>query len=689
VREIEAVGLKAVSLSAESLSAASCEGRNLFEEICLCQWSVVLLSAERLASKELDAVVRNETFRKNLVVYGIDEAHVVVPWSVDFRLAYHQAAILPKRLPDHVALVVTTATLAPGHAYDSLVYSALSLKPGNFHCQRLSTERPNVRTVITELTHGLNSYKFPDISWVFTTESIKVVLYCRTLELGFRIAMYGWSLCGEDPLGCVRLWNSLTSPSYNEKTLQYFHDNPRTCVIVASIAFGMGMNVKNITHSINLGIPDSCDALVQQNGRAGRDLTSESWGWTYVEPSVMAAVRNSNSAERREDETREVCSDPETSHGSSARKTNAKPKSRQKKSTNKSAGGEKNNVAAGGRALDGNLLRLLQAHERGRCLEAEKNDIYGNPGELAKANCQQAQRPLPCSSCDPSWPGNHSSNLPTIMSVAPVQVEDIKTHSPGIPTIPLPPPLTKACRDHAMQKLLEFADERWALKEGPRFRVIPDTAFWPLHVLNRVLDQFHLLRSQDSLNALLPDWEFLQSDGNVLFQLLERLNKRYDGRVVKSKELKARKAAATRARNKGNYLVCCIRHDYSLTSSARKQRVNSAATKENLPPAPISIGTSHATKTTVPPLQPTPSPIHYPPALPPTFYPYTMPQSIPYLAPYVPQPIPYLAPYHFSHPGPSEAAVYITQPLAESSRKRYNAVPADQQGSNAKRSRLS
>ncbi|KIL61015.1 hypothetical protein M378DRAFT_83067, partial [Amanita muscaria Koide BX008] len=74
--------------------------------------------------------------------------------------------------------------------------------------------------------------------------------------------MYGWSLCAEDPLGCVRLWNSLTSPSYNEKTLQLFQNNPRTRVIVASIAFGMGMNVKNITHSINLGIPDSCDALV-------------------------------------------------------------------------------------------------------------------------------------------------------------------------------------------------------------------------------------------------------------------------------------------------------------------------------------------------------------------------------------------------------------------------------------------
>ncbi|KAF8228293.1 hypothetical protein L208DRAFT_1216233, partial [Tricholoma matsutake] len=57
------------------------------------------------------------------------------------------------------------------------------------------------------------------------------------------------------------IWNSLTSPSYNEETLQLFHD-PHTHVVVASITFRMGMNVKNITHSINLGIPNSCDALV-------------------------------------------------------------------------------------------------------------------------------------------------------------------------------------------------------------------------------------------------------------------------------------------------------------------------------------------------------------------------------------------------------------------------------------------
>ncbi|KAM6503972.1 hypothetical protein JOM56_000915 [Amanita muscaria] len=256
-------------------------------------------------------------------------------------------------------------------------------------------------------------------------------------------------------------------------------------------------------------------------------------------------------------------------------------------------------------------------------------------------------------------------------ALVPAKAEHNNTHSPGIqiPTVPLPPPLTKACREHATQKLLEFADERWALKEGPQFCIIPDTAFWPVLVLNCVLDQFHLLRSRESLDTHLSDWDFLSSDSDSLFLLLEQLNKRYDGRILKSKELKAWKAAATRARNK-----------------ARKQ-VESAAMKENIPPALITAETSRIAKTTPQPLRSmeftplmTSPPIHYPPATPsallPMYYPYMMPQ-----------PIPYSAPYYFPHPGPSVAAEYATQPLAESSLKRSNVIPADQQGSNAERSR--
>ena len=118
--------------------------------------------------------------------------------------SYHQMALLHKRLPKHTALVAVSATLSRVD-FVSLC-SALDLKPGSFHCIRLSSERPNVRTIVRELTHPLGGYQFPDIKYLFRAP-VKSVIYCNTIDLGFRVACYGWSLpCA---LGSRRLHNVL------------------------------------------------------------------------------------------------------------------------------------------------------------------------------------------------------------------------------------------------------------------------------------------------------------------------------------------------------------------------------------------------------------------------------------------------------------------------------------------------
>jgi superfamily II DNA helicase RecQ len=75
----------------------------------------------------------------------------------------------------------------------------------------------------------------------------------------------------------------------------------------------MGMNIPNIMHVVNLGIPESCDALVQQNGHAGRDLVSESCAWTYVESAVLAAVDKTipSNVACQEAESAGICLDSE------------------------------------------------------------------------------------------------------------------------------------------------------------------------------------------------------------------------------------------------------------------------------------------------------------------------------------------------------------------------------------------
>lgn len=60
----------------------------------------------------------------------------------------------------------------------------------------------------------------------------------------------------------VRLWSSLSSASYNERTLKLpFEESSDTTTIVATIAFGMGMNLRNLTYSVNLGLLTTLSAL--------------------------------------------------------------------------------------------------------------------------------------------------------------------------------------------------------------------------------------------------------------------------------------------------------------------------------------------------------------------------------------------------------------------------------------------
>ncbi|KAI0054891.1 hypothetical protein BV25DRAFT_1843340 [Artomyces pyxidatus] len=78
VSEMKEVGVKAVAVNAESLQM---HGRKLFDQIQRCEWSVVLLSPERLTSKELDIILRDQEFRRNVIGLGLDELHVYESWG--------------------------------------------------------------------------------------------------------------------------------------------------------------------------------------------------------------------------------------------------------------------------------------------------------------------------------------------------------------------------------------------------------------------------------------------------------------------------------------------------------------------------------------------------------------------------------------------------------------------------------
>ncbi|KAF9233100.1 hypothetical protein BU15DRAFT_66866 [Melanogaster broomeanus] len=131
----------------------------------------------------------------------------------------------------------------------------------------------------------------------------------------------------------------------------------------------------------------------------------------------------------------------------------------------------------------------------------------------------------------------------------------------------LPPPLTKKMRQNALYHLNEFARQRWMEKEGPHFNYIPHQAYWEDEKHKHLIESFHLIRSQDVLHYYLSDWEFVGTDGHLLYALVSELNMRYDGKVAKGKERKTRKAAETRARKKAVV-------DYAVKESSRSNKEN-------------------------------------------------------------------------------------------------------------------
>jgi superfamily II DNA helicase RecQ len=79
-------------------------------------------------------------------------------------------------------------------------------------------------------------------------------------------------------------------PDENDETTSLLRDDPECQIVIATIAFGQGFNVKPALDSIQLGVAISVNQTEQQRGHVGRDLSVPARGVIFVQPSAMAAA---------------------------------------------------------------------------------------------------------------------------------------------------------------------------------------------------------------------------------------------------------------------------------------------------------------------------------------------------------------------------------------------------------------
>jgi ATP-dependent DNA helicase RecQ len=269
VEALRQAGVRAAYLNS---SLAPGEAAVVERELRKGALDLVYLAPERLVTPRVLDLLR----RLRLALFAIDEAHCVSQWGHDFRPEYLQLSVLQERFPE-IPRIALTATADGPTRLD--IVERLGL--GHARVFAAGFDRPNIRYRVvakkdprTQLLRFMDAEHVGDAGIVYCLSRKRVEEVARFLAENGRVALpYHAGL------------DAATRQRHQDRFLR-----EEGVVVVATIAFGMGIDKPNVRFVAHLDVPKSLEAYYQETGRAGRDgLPADAW-MTDGMADVMALV---------------------------------------------------------------------------------------------------------------------------------------------------------------------------------------------------------------------------------------------------------------------------------------------------------------------------------------------------------------------------------------------------------------